>query len=77
MPIGRYFVVVGGALLALLFVANWYVTGVAAGSSTLPIDYAPPTPQADALNIRIRSERKWPEKLIFDTHLPRIEPAAP
>jgi hypothetical protein len=77
MPIVRYFIVVGGALLGLLFAVNWYVASVPAGSSTLPIDYSPLTPQADEPNIRIHSDRKWPEKLIFDTNLPRIGPSAP
>lgn len=76
MPIARYFVVVGGALLALLFAVNWYVADVPAGSSTLPIDYSLLTPQADEPNIRIHSEQKWPEKLIFDTNLPPITPSA-
>ncbi len=77
MPIARYFVVVGGALLALLFAANWYFADVMAGPSTEPIEYSPLSPQADDLNIRIHSARKWPEKLMFDTDLPPIAAPAP
>ena len=66
MPIVRYFVFVGTALLALLFV----------------IDASfPKLPAADHVNtaanvasdlsvIRIHSDRKWPERVEFDTSLP-------
>ena len=67
MPLLRYFVFVGGALLALLFVSNAYL---------------PKTPdevRADAgfdkSTIRIHSERKWPERVVFDTNQPTIVPA--
>ena len=64
MPIGRYFLSVGTALLAVLFLA----------------DACFPNPQADALGrsgrnvdkstIRITSTQKWPERINFDTRLP-------
>jgi hypothetical protein len=70
MPIARYFVFVGGTLLALLLVVNWYFAGEPADSSTLPVEYAPALPQAEDFNIRIHSEHKWPEKLLLDSELP-------
>jgi hypothetical protein len=69
MPVARYFLFVGGVLLALLF-----VIGV----------YAPKPPVVTAANtdsdkplIRISSERKWPEPVVFDTsHPPAVAVAA-
>ena len=68
MPIFRYFMFVGGALLALLFAADfvWPTTPVAqtvAGAS-----YDQPL-------IRIRSDRHLPERVVLDTSQPTI--AAP
>lgn len=68
MPIFRYFVFVGGALLALLFVADFVwptspVAQVVAGAS-----YDQPL-------IRIRSDRHLPERVVLDTSQPTI--AAP
>jgi hypothetical protein len=67
MPLLRYFVFVGGALLALLLLIS---------ASILP-----KVPVADATDvggdkpvIRINSERKWPERVVFDTNLPTIVP---
>ena len=61
MPIAKYFTTVGIILVALLFVANWY----------LP---EPPVVFADRsiekTTIRIKSARKWPEKIVFDTNQP-------
>ena len=67
MPLMRYFVFVGGALLALLLIAD----------ACLP---ALPTTQgsrstADLSVIRIRSDNKWPERVVFDTSRPTITPA--
>jgi hypothetical protein len=66
MPLVRYFVFVGGALLALLLICT----------SVLP-----KLPVADATDvgidkpvIRINSERKWPERLVFDTSVSTIVP---
>src|SRR5216684_6275492 len=66
MPVLRYFIYVGGVLLALLFVAD---------------AYAPPQPaaaRADTVvatenpTLRIRSDRKWPQAIVFDTSQPTI-----
>jgi hypothetical protein len=71
MPIARYFAFVGGTLLALLLAVNWYFADGTAGSSTLPVEYAPALPQAEDFNIRIHSDHRWPEKLLLDTELPQ------
>jgi hypothetical protein len=66
MPLLRYFVFVGGALLVLLFVSDAYFPKVpdqVRADSELPV-------------IRIHSDRKWPERIVFDTNRPTIVPAA-
>ena len=57
MPIARYFLYVGGVLLALLWLADWYLPKLPEAESTNSI---PPS-------IRIHSERKWPERVVYDT----------
>ncbi|WP_256805769.1 hypothetical protein [Bradyrhizobium sp. Bra64] len=58
MPILRYFVFVGGFLLALLFAADRYLpTPVEAAALADP----------DRTIIRIKSARSIPEKIVFDT----------
>ena len=68
MPVARYFFFVGGALLALLFVVN----------AALPALPAADSPQlaasTDRSVIRIHSDRKWPERIVFDTTRPTIAP---
>jgi hypothetical protein len=68
VPIVRYFFFVGGALAVLLLIAGW----------CLP---TPPVMSADHLTIdratiRIKSARKWPEKVVLDTSQPIIPPPA-
>ncbi len=65
MPLARYFFSVGGVLLALLFISDAYL---------------PKLPVADRANtdlpvVRIHSDRKWPERVVYDTSLPTIIPA--
>ena len=63
MPIGRYMAWVGTALLALLFVANWFQ----------PQSFAEPA--AHEINrpvIRIASVQQTPERIVIDTNLPTI-----
>jgi hypothetical protein len=60
MPIIRYFVSVGGLLLALLFAADRYLPA--------PIEHAGPA-DPDRTTIRISSARSLPEKIVFDTRL--------
>src|SRR3984957_2874343 len=64
MPLVRYFFFVGGALLALLFISNAY----------LPKPPEMATADADLPVIRIHSDRKWPERVVFDTSRPTIVP---
>jgi hypothetical protein len=70
MPVLRYFLFVGGALLALLFAVDAF-------SPTTPVVAeadASSTPENPTL--RIRSDRKWPERIVFDTSMPTIAPPA-
>lgn len=70
MPLLRYFVFVGGALVALLFI-------VSACFPALPV--AQISKQSSDLSVvRIHSDQKWPEKVVFDTSRPYIvRPAMP
>ncbi len=64
MPLGRYFAFTGSLLLALLFLADWYIPKVA------PATVA----DVDRTIIRIHSAHKWPEAINIDTSLPTIVP---
>ena len=66
MPLARYFFCVGGALLALLFIVDLF-------QPSLP-DAARTDAGTDMPAIRIHSDRKWPERVVFDTSLPTITP---
>jgi len=65
MPIVRYITWVGTSLLALLFVANWYLpkysAEAAAEASNRPV-------------IRIASMQRPPEQVVIDTSQPTIVP---
>jgi hypothetical protein len=70
MPVLRYFLFVGGSLLVLLFAVDAYVPKepvVTAAEASTPTDN--PT-------LRIHSDRKWPERIVFDTNVPTIVPPA-
>ena len=59
MPVFQYFGWVGSLLLATLLAANWCL-------------FAPIVPQASApldqkIKIRIHTDHKWPERVVFDT----------
>jgi hypothetical protein len=60
MPIRQYFVWVGSALLVALFAADWWLPDPAAHSHSA---MAP----NERANLRIRSDHKWPERVVFDT----------
>ncbi|TYL89276.1 hypothetical protein FXB40_35800 [Bradyrhizobium rifense] len=68
MPIFRYFMFVGGALLALLFAADFVWP-------TSPVAQAVATAGYDQPLIRIRSDRHLPDRVVLDTSQPTI--AAP
>jgi len=65
----RYFLYAGSALLALLFLVNWYTPIV----PTTAADQAQET-SLDKEILRIRSAQKWPQKIEFDTNIPTIVP---
>jgi hypothetical protein len=66
----RYFVFVGGALFALLLIAN-------ACLPALPVaEVSSSSAGVDRSVIRIHSDRKWPERVVFDTTRPTITPAS-
>jgi hypothetical protein len=67
MPLGRYFFFIGSALLALLFLADWYMPKLSA---------EPARTGVDKTIIRIHSSQKWPAAVVFDTNLPTIDPPA-
>jgi len=68
VPIARYFIFVGGALAALLLIAGWCLpTPPAMFAKQLVIDRS---------IIRIKSARKWPEKVVLDTSQPTMTPPA-
>ena len=68
MPLMRYFVFVGGALLALLFIANACLPALPATEARSA------AAAADLSVIRIHSNTKWPERVVFDTSRPTITP---
>jgi hypothetical protein len=69
VPIVKYFMVVGSVLAVLLMIAGW--------SLPEPPPSFPDRPEiTERVIIRIRSERKWPEKVVLDTSKPTMTPAA-
>lgn len=71
MPIVRYFLFVGTALLALLFVVDACLPKLpAADNANSTVNVA-----SDLSVIRIHSDRRWPERVEFDTSTPMIAPA--
>ncbi len=68
MPLLRYFVFVGGTLLAILFISD----------AVLPKQPLPSflnVASSEQPSVRIHSERKWPERIVFDTSVPTVKPA--
>jgi hypothetical protein len=62
MPLLRYFVFVGGALLALLLISDVVLPKV-----PLPENL---TSASDLPAVRIRSQQKWPDRVVIDTTIP-------
>jgi hypothetical protein len=67
MPVARYFLFVGGVLLALLLAIDALVPhqAVVAGQTASSVDKTV---------VRIRSDQKPPERVVYDTSLPTIVP---
>jgi hypothetical protein len=63
MPLVRYFVFVGGTLLGLLFLADWYFPTSTAATVSADSD-------VDRSIIRIHSLHKWPAAIRMDTNAP-------
>jgi hypothetical protein len=64
MLLARYFLSVGGVLLALLFVADAVVPKMPAADTNRN------DADVDKAVIRIHTDRKWPERVVFDTSIP-------
>lgn len=62
MPLLQYFGWVGSFLLAVLLAANWCISAPAAPNSDVDLD--------QKITIRIHSDRKLPEAVVFDTETP-------
>jgi hypothetical protein len=77
MPLARYFFFVGGVLLALLFAVDAVLPtssdemALSKSKDSVSADSGP-----DKSIIRIHSDRKWPERVVFDTSLPTIVPTS-
>ena len=69
MPVARYFLFVGGVLLALLFAIDAFIPQQVVVASNA-------APSVDKTVVRIRSEQKLPERVVYDTSLPTIVPPA-
>jgi hypothetical protein len=65
MPLMRYFVFVTSVLLALLFIADAYLPKLPTAGKTNAL---PPV-------VRIYSDQKWPERVVYDTSAPMVRPA--
>jgi hypothetical protein len=71
--VARYFLFVGGALLALLVAFDALAPKASANNTT---DTTQSTAGVDKSTLRIQSNQKWPEKIVFDTTQPTIVPKA-
>ena len=69
MPVARYFLFVGGLLLALLVALDAFAPQQVAVASKA-------APSIDKTVVRIRSDQKPPERVVYDTSLPTIVPPA-
>jgi hypothetical protein len=67
MPVARYFLFVGGVLLALLLAVDAFVPQQAVVASQA-------VPSIDKTVVRIRSDQKPPERVVYDTSIPTIVP---
>jgi hypothetical protein len=67
VPIARYFIFVGGTLAALLFIPGWLLP-------SRPATFTDRSVAFDRVVIRIKSDHKWPEKVVLDTSQLTITP---
>jgi hypothetical protein len=67
MPVARYFLFVGGVLIALLLAIDALVPQQAIVASQA-------APSVNKTVLRIRSDQKLPERVVYDTSLPTIVP---
>ena len=67
MPVARYFLFVGGVLLALLLAIDAFMPQQAIVTSQA-------ASSIDKTVVRIRSDQKPPERVVYDTSLPTIVP---
>src|SRR3954466_3826896 len=72
MPLARYFLFVGGALMALLFAFDFFSPKAVADIGTQSASAG----TVDKATLRIRSEQKWPERIVLDTTQQTIVPKA-
>jgi hypothetical protein len=70
MPLRQYFMWVGSILLVMLFAADWCFPA--------PVAHAPHSeiPPNEKINLRIHSDVRWPERVVFDTTRSRLTPTA-
>jgi hypothetical protein len=68
MPIFRYFLLVGGTLLGLLVLADWYFPNAPREASAGDIDRSV---------IRIHSSQRWPAPVNIDTNVVMQQAAPP
>ena len=59
MPVLQYFGWVGSLLLAALLAANWCLPAPIVRQAGVPLD--------QRVKIRIHTDHKWPERVVFDT----------
>jgi hypothetical protein len=66
MPLLKYFAWVGSFLVAALFAASWCFS--------VPIARSRPSdvPLNQLINIRIHTDHKWPDRVVFDTSRWRV-----
>ena len=68
--VARYFLFVGGALMAVLVAFDAFAPKAAANNTQQV------AAGVDKSTLRIQSNQKWPEKIVFDTTQPTIVPKA-
>jgi hypothetical protein len=69
MPLFQYFGWVGSFLLGALFAASWWFSGNVAEAPP------PRAPLSESIHIRIHSDHKCPERVVFDTTRAKLSPA--